>query len=281
MEKGFRDLLGVEGDQLAALESHLKTLSNKDIKGYLSALLPDNDQGRKLVELVIAKHGKSAKTKGNGSKGQGKISLSPAGGKGKKKGKGEGRSPVASISPSSRGQPQTSQTERERMSRRIITGNEEGDTPNVSNCLECGMIYRIETFRALARCGYCESPLGRSQKKRAQQTLEEGADLTKALERRDRLLEYERTSAERTKVYDDQSDYFEMDVGAIDSKWATDAERETAKEDLAKRKEKADEEANKTYITIDFNKKKIVQDNALSGTVAGQVYERLSRSIGK
>jgi len=93
-----------------------------------------------------------------------------------------------------------------------ITGNEEGiSTSELKNCLECGMIYHFKAYNELSHCSFCENPLGKSQKKRAMnKSVSELEDL-RAMELRDKLLQYDVTCAERTKVYDDHEDYYELD----------------------------------------------------------------------
>jgi len=64
---------------------------------------------------------------------------------------------------------------------------------------------------------------------------------------KERLLEYDRTSAQRTKVIDDQSDYF-----ATESPWLSEEEKKVMKEKKAAYEEAKNRLKRKTKVTIDF-----------------------------
>ena len=136
-------------------------------------------------------------------------------------------------------------------------------------------------YGKLSRCEFCDEPLGKAQikKAKAQSSLEADAAMARALEHRDKLLHFDETSAQRTKVFDDQSDYYEMDVDAIDSIWSSEAEKLDASERFELLKQKQDEQSKKRYITFDIAGRKIVEDQALSGTAAGDVYDRLKSAL--
>jgi len=165
---------------------------------------------------------------------------------------------------------------------KLITGNEPGcDGTRFQNCIDCGMIYTADAYSRLSRCEFCEEPLGRAQlkKARAQDQADADAAMARALAHRDKLLEFDATSAARTQVFDDQSDYFEMDVSVLDSKWASEEERARTRQELEQQRDAAEAAASKTYLTFDLAGRRVVEDSALTGT-ANEVYARLSRALG-
>lgn len=102
----------------------------------------------------------------------------------------------------------------------------------LTNCLRCGRIVCAQ--EGVGDCFTCGTfvctpeqaeVLGRGSRKSAQlkkQLEKEAADgLVKAQERKDRLLEYQRTGARRMAVIDDAGDYFSHDS----NKWLSEAER--------------------------------------------------------
>lgn len=103
----------------------------------------------------------------------------------------------------------------------------------INNCLRCGRIVcRQEGSGPCFTCGnlVCTNEekelLSRDSKKSLElrnklmnHTVDEG--LAKAIEQKNRLLEYDRTSKRRTKVIDDNSDYY-----SSDNKWLTLEQRE-------------------------------------------------------
>ncbi|XP_055841512.1 activating signal cointegrator 1 [Episyrphus balteatus] len=116
----------------------------------------------------------------------------------------------------------------------------------VNNCLGCGRI--VCEQEGSGPCLFCgelvcsneEMLLIKSSTKKGdhlKKTLQEkggGEGLRKALEQRDRLLEYDRNGEKRTEVIDDESDYFQEN-----SVWLSDAERqkfERLKQEMHERK---------------------------------------------
>ena len=80
-------------------------------------------------------------------------------------------------------------------------------------------------------CSFCGERVALTYKDRAAQQEQaaasssaqpqDAADTAAAVAFKDRLVEYDRNSARRTNVIDDQSDYFEIDTNA----WLTDQVR--------------------------------------------------------
>jgi hypothetical protein len=82
------------------------------------------------------------------------------------------------------------------------------------------------------------------------------AATAKAVEAKDRLVLFDRTSTQRTTVIDDQSDYFSIDT----NQWLTSDERESLKREEAEAK--AADEARKKRVTVTFDLvgRKVVMD---------------------
>lgn len=85
-------------------------------------------------------------------------------------------------------------------------------------CLFCGSRIRERTalhdqLNTMARAGDAEAT-------------RLAAETVRALERKDRLLEYDRTAAKRTTVIDDMTDYYSADT----NQWLTDEERRRLKQ---------------------------------------------------
>ena len=69
---------------------------------------------------------------------------------------------------------------------------------------------------------------------------------------KDRLLEYDRTSARRTKVIDDQSDYF-----APENQWLSDEEKNHMQKKQEEYREAKNRLQRKMKVTIDFAGKRV------------------------
>lgn len=149
----------------------------------------------------------------------------------------------------------------------------------VGNCLWCGkIICEQEGPGPCLFCGHATGDEGRRDRSKARSeefhTEASDEELARALERKDRLLEYERSSAQRTVVYgnsflysfftrmnltdatlaDDQQDYFSVDS----STWLSPAEKkllEKQQEELRRRKEEA---SKRTRVTFDFAGRRVV-----------------------
>ncbi|CAB4033607.1 Hypothetical predicted protein, partial [Paramuricea clavata] len=79
----------------------------------------------------------------------------------------------------------------------------------------------------------------------------------KATELKDRLLEYDRTSVRRTKVIDDESDYF-----ATDSKWLSKKERKILKDKESKLQQLKHASRRDKKVTLDFAGRKVIEEQA-------------------
>ena len=144
----------------------------------------------------------------------------------------------------------------------------------VNNCLQCGRI--VCEQEGSGPCYFCgeivctaeERELLAKNSKRGQKMKEKLLDSwrdkenedeelksQKATELKNRLLEYDKTSVRRTKVIDDESDYF-----ATDSKWLNKNERKVLKdkEDRLHKLKHASRRDKK--ITLDFAGRKVIEE---------------------
>jgi len=139
----------------------------------------------------------------------------------------------------------------------------------VNNCTRCGKIVCAQEgpgpclfCKALVATKQQQEVLDRGSKKSEQlrkQLLNDAAKYeesqAKAEAQKERLLEYDRTSEKRTKVIDDESDYFSVDA----YKWMTEDQRKAfkAKEDQMRAKKHASRLDRK--LNFDFAGRRIVE----------------------
>ncbi|XP_054756269.2 activating signal cointegrator 1-like [Lytechinus pictus] len=152
----------------------------------------------------------------------------------------------------------------------------------VSNCLECGRV--VCSQEGSGPCLFCgalvcnkeeQEILARNSKKSDKlrkklmgETLVNGdappqkpsgknpSSIDRAIAHKDKLIEFDKTSVRRTKVHDDQSDYFSSDT----NQWLSTKERTELKkreEDL--REKKHGSRLNKNF-TLDFAGRKVVEE---------------------
>jgi len=106
------------------------------------------------------------------------------------------------------------------------------------NCLNCGrIICKKEGYGFCPSCGYEVAPPNSQQRSVS----------SKSQRHKDRLLKFDREFTERTKIYDDQADYFTNSS----SVWLTQDQQEEAKEMEKERRTKL-HERKKQVLTIDF-----------------------------
>eukprot|EP00941_MAST-03F_sp_MAST-3F-sp1_P005559 g5559.t1 len=147
-----------------------------------------------------------------------------------------------------------------------------GDCPGkvVGNCLHCGKI--ICEFEGWGKCGFCGAPLDANELQRQSRTGKGSgmystraerqnakadriaASLEAAEKRRQRLLEFDRTSAARKTVYDDQEDYYDLSK----SHWLSDADKSEAARRASRRRDKMHNRRRKK-TTIDLETREIVE----------------------
>ena len=92
--------------------------------------------------------------------------------------------------------------------------------------------------------------------------------LKQAVEHKQRLLEYDRTNIHRSKVLDDESDYFQ------NTRWLSKEEKEVVHKKADERSEEVHKSRLKTKLTLDFAGRKIIDDeSANSHSDMGVIYD--------
>nr|CAD7603333.1 unnamed protein product [Timema genevievae] len=136
----------------------------------------------------------------------------------------------------------------------------------INNCLKCGRIVCEQEgsgpclFCYTLVCSQDEQTMlqsGSKQGDKLYQKLMGGAkqDTETALQHRDRLLEYDRTSERRTRVIDDESDYF-----AANSVWLSSAEREKMREKEKEQRDKRHASRLDKRVTLDFAGRQVLEE---------------------
>ncbi|KAI1889412.1 hypothetical protein AGOR_G00162610 [Albula goreensis] len=97
------------------------------------------------------------------------------------------------------------------------------------------------------------------------------AGLEKALEHRDKLLEFDKNSVRRTQVLDDESDYFSTDS----NQWLSPAEREALRRKEAELRELRHASRKDRKITLDFAGRQVLEE----GENLGQYYSRFDEAV--
>lgn len=138
----------------------------------------------------------------------------------------------------------------------------------INNCLRCGRIVcRQEGSGPCFTCGnlVCTNEekeiLSHDSKKSHQlrnklmnQTVDEG--LAKAIEHKNRLLEYDRTSERRTLVIDDNADYY-----SSDNKWLTLEQREMIRKKEQELRAEQHASRRQQKVTLDFAGRQVVKED--------------------
>ncbi|CAI5955914.1 unnamed protein product [Closterium sp. NIES-65] len=92
----------------------------------------------------------------------------------------------------------------------------------------------------------------------------------KALAFRDRLVEYNRTSAQRTVVIDDQSDYFKSNgADGDEDAWLTNEEREILRRREEEREREEEERRRRVVVTLDLIGRRVLVADSAGADVAG------------
>ena len=100
----------------------------------------------------------------------------------------------------------------------------------LTNCLHCGRIScEVEEFDYCHFCGYLIQDFSS-----ATEISDRENNIDSAIKHKERLLEFDRTSASRTHVHDDQEDYFVTS----NNMWATSEEQDDARDMEEKRRQK-------------------------------------------
>eukprot|EP01060_Flectonema_neradi_P004433 TRINITY_DN12861_c0_g1_i1.p1 TRINITY_DN12861_c0_g1~~TRINITY_DN12861_c0_g1_i1.p1 ORF type:complete len:690 (+),score=153.32 TRINITY_DN12861_c0_g1_i1:41-2071(+) len=122
----------------------------------------------------------------------------------------------------------------------------------LTNCILCGKV--VCEQEGWGRCWFCGAKLDRNLKEIKED--KDSPELQKALQNRDRLLEYQEQRSKRTVIYDDQEDYYE----SVSNQWLSPEERKAAEEKEKKLREeriKRFKKGGAYAVSIDFVNKNI------------------------
>lgn len=117
--------------------------------------------------------------------------------------------------------------------------------PLITNCLNCGKI--LCELEGGSICTFCGERTGIKTKKHPP-----SEELQRAIEHKNKLLNYAKTSAQRTVVWDDQADYYSL------SNWVSPEERERIRKKEEKMRAAKDKKDRKTKLVFDFAGRKVV-----------------------
>ncbi|XP_062618725.1 activating signal cointegrator 1-like [Saccostrea cucullata] len=142
----------------------------------------------------------------------------------------------------------------------------------ISNCVHCGRI--VCEQEGSGPCLFCgklvctkeeQEVLARGSKKSEQlreRLMKDKSrdDYEKAIQHKNKLLEFDKTSVRRTQVIDDESDYF-----STDNRWLSNAERSK----LKKREEELRAQRHASWkdrkVTLDFAGRRVIEENDSAG----------------
>ncbi|XP_014676538.1 PREDICTED: activating signal cointegrator 1-like [Priapulus caudatus] len=163
----------------------------------------------------------------------------------------------------------------------------------ISNCMSCGRI--VCEQEGSGPCLFCQTlvctreeqdVINRNSKKSeklrkklmmntAVQDENRPSDehLSKALAHKDRLLEFDKTCVSRTKVIDDQSDYFAVDG----NRWLSSKERETLRKKEAELREKKNPSRRGMKITLDIAGRRIKEEDRYDLSATEEVQDWADR----
>ena len=253
------------GAPTEAVEAFLKNLllrKQQDVDGVFFALPPP--EGQVMQMIVSKKQQVPAGRSDDGSKAKNK------GNKGKKKGGGDGQKaggvdyssvPRGDVvfRPVKEGEGFVQKVHSDRFCGCLGTEHKP-----LTNCLNCGKVAcEAEGYGPCTFCGAMVTPLKSRQRGGgggkgstaavmslpANASDKEKADAEKAMKLKKNLIEFDRTSAQRTVIYDDQEDYYST------SEWLSPEERKRMQEEAQRAQEEkqlAKEEQRKTYVAFGF-----------------------------
>lgn len=96
----------------------------------------------------------------------------------------------------------------------------------------------------------------------------ESEEVSKAIEYKNRLLDYDKTSVKRTHVIDDDADYF-----SSDSKWLSKSERETLERREEEMRQVRFQSRREMKVTFDFAGRRILDEDEKNGLSVNSMYE--------
>lgn len=138
----------------------------------------------------------------------------------------------------------------------------------INNCVKCGRI--VCEQEGAGPCFFCGTLVccpeamkilqrnSRQSESLLKKLMSQGkpAEIDAAVAQRNRLLEYDRTSERRTKVIDDESDYY-----STNSVWLSDAERKKLKSQEDAERARKHASRKDARFTLDFAGRQVVEEN--------------------
>ena len=149
----------------------------------------------------------------------------------------------------------------------------------VANCMGCGKI--ICQFEGDEACPFCGLALGQMDKQEHEYNNQQGhyeqqgyyeqqgdsnaaSELDKAMSRKERLLDYDRHHAARSKIIDQASDF---DSSQLYNKWKSPEERAAILKKMQQREREQEEVKKKRVITLDLeNQRVLIEQPTIAST---------------
>lgn len=289
----LRDALGM--DDVSDFMSALQALPKEELGGYLQAVLADEATATQIATLMGAAADPAAAVPAAARDASPKFYVKPdleddepfAAGRGKKKG-GSKHAPSSERGASSalvggasvtRSKP-SGKAGKEKKSISSLDSLQNALRPGrhpcscnarrhalIANCLACGKV--ICEQEGVGPCLFCGSDP--DEPTASEHAFPEGSAERAAAEERarvfkNRLLDFDRTSAKRTTVIDDQVDYY---ASAASDAWLSQAEKEQAARAMQAREDEKERRRKELTLTLDFESQTIVRtrqgDDELGG----------------
>ncbi|CAH1397362.1 unnamed protein product [Nezara viridula] len=240
--------------------------SNRDLEDYMKTLVDySNPAHQKFIKELL--HRKTMTIQGY-KKSELDNYIDPTEKKEKKKGKGKNENKKAQLDEQGKGEQGKKKTKYVNLyssddkgtvllKGRHLCNCQASKHGLINNCLRCGRI--VCEQEGSGPCLFCSRPVySREELQKnpilAKQSQLDNSALETALQLRDRLLEYDKTSEARTRVIDDESDYF-----STNSVWLT----KEMKEELRKKEERLQElkHSRNRSLILDFTGRRLIDDD--------------------
>jgi len=142
------------------------------------------------------------------------------------------------------------------------------------NCMSCG---RIACQReGWGACNFCKQPLlPVGEGGPLQNTPDAAAAYERAVAMKDKLIEFDRTAASRTKVVDDQGDYY----STSNSSWLTSEEREKIEGLEEERREAVHTRRRDVKVSIDIAGRRVVEQKTNIAETEAKLSEKVSKVL--
>ncbi|GAB6025272.1 hypothetical protein CHUAL_010690 [Chamberlinius hualienensis] len=123
----------------------------------------------------------------------------------------------------------------------------------INNCLNCGKI--VCEQEGAGPCTFCGNIVTRRGESKQTKTDIRSEGLKNAVEHKNKLLEFDQNAEKRTKIIDDEADYFN-----VNNRWLSKSDREAlAKRDKAKQ-DLQNKAKNENLVTFDFAGRQIIEE---------------------